>query len=207
MDFGPLKNCKKSKFQKSPRYNFVSPQNVSPDQSSALTELLVPRFVVFYVKFDQFFYKVHFLLYFVKKLKILARTPPIPLRKNLTYKCKIGRYEEFTPLYFPDCLWFCLSLKIIDTTVMGNSISPLHERVNKSPPSDLEYQNMANNRCFLWLQPMTRLVVKSCKHSLLQLSKPMLNKIWLKIKEKKLKIPCIIQMAWGSLWNLVERGS
>ena len=39
LDFDPLKNREKSKFQKSPRFFFVSPLNLSPDQISAKSDL------------------------------------------------------------------------------------------------------------------------------------------------------------------------
>ena len=39
LDFDPLKNREKSKFQKSPRHFFVSSSKLSPDQISALLDL------------------------------------------------------------------------------------------------------------------------------------------------------------------------
>ena len=39
LDFDPLKNHEKSKFQKSPQNVFVSPQNLSPNQISASRDL------------------------------------------------------------------------------------------------------------------------------------------------------------------------
>ena len=39
LDFDPLKNCEKSKFQKSPHNFFVSSPKLSPDQISALLDL------------------------------------------------------------------------------------------------------------------------------------------------------------------------
>ena len=39
LNFETLKNCEKSKFQKLPQCDLVSPQNVSPDQISASTDL------------------------------------------------------------------------------------------------------------------------------------------------------------------------
>ena len=39
LDFDPLKNCEKSKFQKSPRHFFVSSQDLSLDQISASSDL------------------------------------------------------------------------------------------------------------------------------------------------------------------------
>ena len=63
LDFDPLKNREKSKFQKSPRHFFVSSPKLSPDQMSALLGLQIPVTTQFYVKIDHFFYKVRFPLY------------------------------------------------------------------------------------------------------------------------------------------------
>ena len=60
LNFDPLKNCEKSKFQKSPQNDFVSSQNVSLDQISASTDFWASRSIAIYVKIDHFFYKVHF---------------------------------------------------------------------------------------------------------------------------------------------------
>ena len=52
--FDPQDQREKLKFQKSPHYFFVSPQNISPDQFQH--HLRTP----FYVKSDRLFYKVRF---------------------------------------------------------------------------------------------------------------------------------------------------
>ena len=54
LDFDPLKNREKSKFQKSPHNVFVSPQNLSLNEISAILELYVPRSITFYVKIDHY---------------------------------------------------------------------------------------------------------------------------------------------------------
>ena len=63
LDFEPLKNREKLKFQKSPHHFFVSSPKLSPDPISALLDFSIPVTTQFYVKIDHFFYKVRFPLY------------------------------------------------------------------------------------------------------------------------------------------------
>ena len=54
LDFHPMKNSKKSKFQKYPSQFLVSSPKLSQDQISALLDLQIPVTTQFYVKIDHF---------------------------------------------------------------------------------------------------------------------------------------------------------